>query len=39
MIRLPGGGYRVGFQIDVTGAAATRLETLAAEFALESALH
>lgn len=39
VIRLPGGGYRVGFQIDVTGAAAARLEQLAAEFALESALH
>lgn len=37
VIRLPSGGYRVGFQIDVTGDAASRLEQLAAEFALESA--
>lgn len=39
VIRLPSGGYRVGFQIDVTGDAAARLEQLAAEFAIESALH
>lgn len=36
---LPGGGYRVGLQIDVTGDAAARLEKLAAEFVNERARH